>query len=148
MRERILKEASWFTPEMEDAPFLGFWAIRDLLAHLSGWDISNLEAARDFQEGNVPGFYAHYDRDWVSYNATLVDRYKRGDLPTQLALMRDTHRDLLYCLDTFPAEEMFQDKGLRYKGFKVILSSLLEVERQGEEEHLEQIKRFVGNFQS
>ena len=133
---------------MEDVHFVGFWAIRDLLAHLSGWDITNLEAAKEILEGKVPGFYASYDRDWASYNAKLVEKYKRGDLPTQLALISDTNRELLQFLETVPAEEMFRDQGIRHKGYKVILSRLLEVERQDEEEHLEQVQQFLESFQS
>jgi hypothetical protein len=148
VRKRILKEAARFSPEMMEVRFVGIWTIRDLLAHLSGWDITNLQAAQEIMEGKVPSFYAYYDRDWKSYNATLVEEYKREDLQSQLSLMRDTHDKLIRFLEDMPAAELFKDRGIRNKGYKVILSSLLEVEREDEEIHLQQIRDYVESFQS
>jgi hypothetical protein len=148
VRERILREASQFSPEMIEAHFVGTWTILDLLAHLSGWDITNLEAAQEILEGKVPGFYASYDRDWTSYNATLVAEYQRDDLQTQLSLVSDTHNRLIGFLRMIPASEFFLDRGIRNKGYKVILSRLLEVESEDEETHLNQIREYVLSLQS
>jgi hypothetical protein len=148
VRSRILKEASRFSAEMMEVPFVGTWPIRDLLAHLSGWDITNLKAAREILEGNVPGFYANYDRDWRSYNATLIREYKRDDLRTQLSLTRETHNQLIGFLKTIPAQEFFKDRGIRSRGYKVIISRLLEVEQGDEEIHLNQIREYAESLQS
>jgi hypothetical protein len=148
VRERILKEAARFSPEMMEVGFVGIWTIRDLLAHLSGWDITNFQAAQEIMDGKVPSFYANYDRDWKSYNAMLVEEYKREDLQSQLSLMRDTHGKLVHFLETLPAQVIFKDWGVRNKGYKVIISRLLEVEREDEEIHLQQIKDYVESYQS
>jgi hypothetical protein len=148
VRERILKESTRFSPEMMEVQFVGIWTIRDLLAHLSGWDITNLQAAQEIMDEKVPSFYASYDRDWKSYNAMLVEEYKRDDLQSQLSLMRDTHDKLIRFLEDTPAAEFFKDRGIRNKGYKVILSRLLEVEREDEEIHLQQIRDCVESFQS
>jgi hypothetical protein len=148
VRERILKEASRFPPDMVEVHFLGTWDIRDLLAHLSGWDITNLQATQEIMEGKVPSFYAYYDRDWKSYNARLVEEYKRENLQTQLSLLKDTHDKLIRFLETVPPPEFFKDRGIRNKGYKVIIFRLLEVERKDEEIHLQQIREYVESFQS
>ena len=148
VRERILKESSYFSPDMVDVKFLGTWDIQDLLAHLSGWDITNLQATQEIMQGKVPSFYAHYDRDWKSYNAKLVEEYKREDLQTQLSLMKDTHDKLIQFLERVPPPEFFKDRGIRNKGYKVILYRLLEVERKDEEIHLQQIREYVESSQS
>ena len=148
VRERILKESARFSPEMMEVRFVGIWTIRDLLAHLSGWDITNFQAAQEIMDGKVPSFYAYHDRDWKSYNATLVEEYKREDLQSQLSQMRDTHDKLIRFLEELPAEEFFKDRGIRNKGYKVILSRLLEVEREDEEIHMQQIRDCVESFQS
>ena len=148
VRSRIIKEASRFSPEMVEVQFVGIWAIQDLLAHLSGWDITNLEAVQEILEGKVPGFYAHYDRDWKSYNISLIDEYKREDLQSQISLMMETHNRLVSFLKTIPAPEFFKDRGIRSRGYKVILSRLLEVEREDEEIHLNQITDYIESVQS
>jgi hypothetical protein len=148
VRDQILVEAAHFSPDMAEAQFVGTWDIQDLLAHLSGWDITNLEAAQEIIEGNVPSFYANHDRDWKSYNATLIGEFKRDDVQTQLSLLRDTHKKLIDFLQSIPASEFFEDRGIRWKGYKVILSRLLDVEREDEKIHLEQIRKYVEIIQS
>jgi hypothetical protein len=147
VRERILKEASLFSPEMMEVCFVGTWAIRDLLAHLSGWDVTNLEAAKKILKGELPGFYAYHDPDWASYNALLVAKYKRDAFQVLLSLVEETHRELIHFLEEIPASEFFEDRGIRFKGYKVILSRLLDVEKQDEEIHLQQIKEFIESIQ-
>jgi hypothetical protein len=148
VRERILKQASRFSPEMEKAQFVGTWDIRDLLSHLSGWDITNLEAAKEILDEKVPRFYQNYDRDWKSYNASLVGEYKREDLLEQLSLVKDTHDELIRFLEILPAPMIFKDWGIRNKGYKVIISRLLEVEREDEEVHLNQIVEYLNSYPS
>ncbi|OGO15227.1 MAG: hypothetical protein A2Z14_08385 [Chloroflexi bacterium RBG_16_48_8] len=148
VRGRILMESSRFSPDRIEVRFVGTWAIKDLLAHLSGWDITNLEAAKEILEGKVPSFYAYHDRDWASYNASLVKEYKRKELRTQLSLLAETHEQLIHFLETIPVSELFKDKGIRNKGYKVILSTLLEVEKKDEETHLRQIIEFVDSLHS
>jgi hypothetical protein len=148
VRKRIIQEATLLSPEMEDKVFIGTWAIGDLLAHLSGWDITNLEAAKEILEGKVPSFYAYEDRDWASYNVSLINEYKEDHLRNQLSLVESTHNELINFLETIPAPEFFKERGLRVNRYEVILSDLLEVEKKDEEVHLQQIKDFVESFQS
>jgi len=148
VRKKILIESSRFSPDWVEMPFVGSWAIKDLLAHLSGWDRTNLEAAKEIQEGKVPSFYAFHDRDWASYNASLVKEYKRKELVAQLSLVAKTHDELMHYLETIPAAELFMDRGIRHKGYKVIISSLLEVEKQDEGIHLKQIMEFANSRRS
>ena len=63
VRECILQEAAQVKPELVDQPFLGSWDILKFLAHLRGWDFTNLEAAKDILKGKLPDFYARYDKD-------------------------------------------------------------------------------------
>jgi hypothetical protein len=78
-RTALLHAASQLSLEAQDTVFLGVWSVVDLIAHLVGWDFTNLAAAKDIQAGKLPGFYAHYDKDWKTYNAELVAKYKRDD---------------------------------------------------------------------
>ena len=141
-RGKILDAASSLSPADQDRVFLGVWSVKDLLAHLVGWDFANLEAAQAILAGQIPGFYAHYDRDWRTYNARLVAEYKREDFADLLASVEDSHQKLIGFLETIPAEEFDRDRGVRFKGYKVTIARLLQAEIDDEKTHHTQVDEF------
>ena len=144
-RASILDEAAQVPPGERETVFLGEWSLVDLLAHLAGWDFTNLVAAKEVQAGKSPGFYAHQDRGWKTFNAELVGTYRRDDFGELLALVRDSHQQLIAYLETVPAEAFEQDFGVRTRrGYKVTIARLLGAEWQDEVEHLKQIQDFRG----
>lgn len=140
-RTRILDAASSLPQENQDEIFLGTWSVKDLLAHLVGWDFTNLQATQEILAGRLPSFYARYDRDWKTYNAELVTRYKRESFADLLALVEDSHQRLIEFLKTIPADEFEKDRGLRWQGYEITLAGLLEVEGQDEKTHYAQVKK-------
>lgn len=142
VRERILSLASALPTAKRDQVFLDSWSCRELLAHLAGWDETNLLAASEVLSGSLPGFYAYRDKDWGSFNAMLVEKYRRDDFDDLLRLVRETHGRLLAHLQEVPAQAMWQDYGIRAKGWIVTVGKLLEAERRDEEVHFLQLKEF------
>jgi hypothetical protein len=141
-RRKILDAASSLSPEQQDEIFLGIWSVKDLLAHLVGWDYANMEAANQVLAGKLPGFYADYDHDWKSYNARLVAQYRRDSFAELLSLMEDSHQKLIDLLETIPAEEFHRDRGVRFRGYKVTIARLLQAEIDDEKTHHTQVKEF------
>jgi len=134
-RQTILECARAWPPDRVDEIFLGSWSLLDLLAHLAGWDEANLEAISALQSGKLPEFYAHKDADWRSYNALLVKKYRRPTLGEQLALVRVSFGKVIEALTQMGVDEFFRDFGVRYKGYKVIISRLVESELHDEVVH-------------
>ena len=124
--------------------FLGDWSALDILAHLVGWDFTNLKAAQDILAGQLPGFYAYHDRDWRTYNARQVTVYRRADPAAMLDSAAASHDRLMASLDTIPAPDLSKDTGVRFKGVKVTLQRLLQTEVDDERVHAEQIRAFAG----
>ena len=143
VRSEILRAARILPLEKQNLIFLGIWDIKDLLAHLVGWDYTNIQMARDVQNNQLPDFYRHYDRDWRSYNAELISRYRVDDFSKMLAAVQVSHQTLIDGLRDIPPGEFFKDQGLRFKGYKVMLGRLLEAELKDEKEHLAQIEQFT-----
>lgn len=141
-RRRILDAASSLSPAKQDEVFLGVWSVKDLLAHLIGWDFTNMEAARAILAGELPPFYSYADRDWKTYNARLVAQYKRDDFADLLLAVEDSHQQLIGHLEKIPAEEFAKDRGIRYKGYKVTIARLLQAEIKDEKTHHRQIEEF------
>jgi sugar phosphate isomerase/epimerase len=141
-RRKILDAAVSFSPAAQDQVFLGTWSIKDVLAHLIGWDETNRQAVKAIRSGRLPAFYACIDRDWQTYNARLVSKYRRDSLAGQLSAMQISHQKLVDELQGIPAAEFEQDYGVRFRGCKVTIARLLQAELQDEKVHYTQIERF------
>lgn len=141
-RARILDEVAALPAEKQDMVFLGIWSVKDLLAHLAGWDFANLEAVEAVLAGRLPAFYEHRDPDWQAYNAMLVAKYKRDSMEELIELVRDSQRRLIDYLQTIPPEFFGKDFGVRFRGYKVMIQRLLEADIKDVQMHLRQIKDF------
>ncbi len=142
-RTAILQAACVLPAEARYRVFLGEWSPADLLAHLVGWDHANAQAARELLGGQLPGFYAYHDRDWRSYNASLVARHRREDWSELLASVERSHQALLDTLSTIPAAEIVRDRGIRFRGWRVTIERLMAVEAKDEREHARQLQGLV-----
>lgn len=148
VRREILSEAQQIPPQARDKVFVGEWSILDLLAHLVGWDLANKQASIEILNGQVPSFYAHQDKGWVSFNAELVSKHKQDSIEKMISVVEASHEELMDYLQSLQPEEMFKDQGVRKGSYKVIISRLMEVEKKDEIEHLDQIRQFLAQFSS
>ena len=142
-RQAILDAAAALDPAQQDEVFLGVWSVKDLLAHLAGWDFANLEAAQAVLRGELPAFYAYHGRDWQTYNARLVKKYGKSGFVELISLAAQTHQKLVDFLLKVPAEEFDKDQGVRFKGYKVTIARLLQAETRDEQIHCTQIKELA-----
>jgi hypothetical protein len=143
VRQNILAEASGLSDIQRDQIFLGIWSVKDLLAHLAGWDHTNLDAVKSILEGKVPSFYEHHGRDWQSYNAILVKKYKRDFFKALLAIVKKSQEKLIEFLQLIPPEKFNKDFNVRFRGYEVTIQRLLEAEVKDEHTHLQQIVDFI-----
>jgi hypothetical protein len=141
-RKKTLEVTSALPPAQQDEVFLGLWSVKDLLAHLVGWDYANVEAVNAILAGRVPDFYSYHGRDWRTFNAHLVAEYKRDDFDILVASMEESHRKLVQLLETVPAEEFEADKDVRFKGYKVTIARVIQGELDDERTHYVQIEEF------
>jgi len=142
-RSSILRAAGSIPDDRIDEVFVGSWGILELLAHLRGWDLTNIQAAKDILSGKVPDFYAESDKDWASYNAKLVSQHREADLESMIASVDSSRSDLVALLNQLDAKDIFGDHGVRRGSYKVTIARLIEAETKDEIEHLDQIRRFL-----
>ena len=142
IRKKIRDLVSSLPPEELDEVFLGTWSVKDILAHLIGWDYWNLKAAKEILAGKLPSFYSYYDPDWTSFNAQLVKKYKKENFEKLLSSLRESHQKLINLLRTIPAEEFNEERGLRWKNNKVTIADELQPEIDDEKVHYQQIQSF------
>jgi hypothetical protein len=142
-RISILKAAILIPAERVDEAFIGTWGILELLAHLRGWDLTNLQAVKDIQSGKLPDFYAESDKDWVTYNTKLVAQHRQTDIESMISSVESSRSDLAALLDQLDAKDIFGDHGVRQGNNKVTISGLIMADIKDGIEHLDQISRFL-----
>lgn len=141
-RSKALNALHALPPDRRREPFLGVWSSYELVAHLIGWDFTNLQAVEDVLAGQLPRFYAHHDRDWRTYNAHLVATYAVEGWDDLLAAVADSHRQLMARLSELPAGEFEKERGIRFRGWKVTIARLLQAEAEDESTHAAQVTAF------
>ena len=71
-REDFLKAIARFPQELRDRPLFGEWSLKDVLAHIIGWESLSIEKAEAVKKGITP--------DWVSdveeQNRKAAEQYK------------------------------------------------------------------------
>jgi len=56
-RQAILEAAESLPEHTHSMAFVGEWTIRELLAHLCGWDHTFLESFQQILQGKLPDFF-------------------------------------------------------------------------------------------
>ena len=144
VRSELLTDVAALSRKERDMVFLGIWSVKDLLAHLAGWDYVNLDAAKNVIAGKLPVFYQYKDRDWQTFNAMLVKKYRSNNFQELLAILKKSQRELVNYLQTIPAEYFNRDFGVRFRGHKVTIQRLLEADIKDVKLHHQQIIDFFG----
>jgi len=139
----MLQAAASLTDPQRDEVFLGVWSIRDLLAHLVGWDYANIEGIEAILAGRLPAFYAHYDTDWQTFNAGLVAEHRWDDWDELLRSVERSHSKLIAVAGQVAPAEFFKDRGLRRKRYRVTIGSILQADVNDVKRHLAQVLAFV-----
>jgi len=143
VRMEIITTANKLPPSKQREIFLGVWSARHLIAHLIGWDYTNIIASKELISGKLPSFYEHHDRDWSSYNRKLIERHNRGSFGNMLLAAQRSHNKLISSLESISSEEFALDRNIRYRGWRVTIERLLQSEAKDERIHLNQLRRYT-----
>lgn len=150
-RNGVMKAVASLPPDRVDKIFLGVWSVNDLLAHLVGWDYTNLQAVQEILAGRYPTIFQNYDKDWRSYNARLIEEYKpvgsNGSESFSIILdeTADSHKRLVSFLESLSAENLVNGKARSEKGRTITIRNLLRAEANDERVHSEQIIAFFSS---
>jgi hypothetical protein len=143
-RELLVAAADAVPPGQRRTPFVGHWDLLALLAHLVGWDYTNLKAVDELKAGRLPDFYRHYDPGWAAYNQQLIDRYGTGDWRTLCESLLRSQEAVVAALRLLTAEEMTRELSEPGRRRPVGIANILRAAIRDEREHLAQIRGFTG----
>lgn len=142
-RKAMLDAVNSLPPDRRRDTFLSIWSSHELIAHLIGWDYTNIQAIGDILADRLPQFYAHRDRDWQTYNAQLVREYSKENWDELMAALAESFARLLAVLRELPAGEFYKDRGLRFRGYKVMIGRLIEADAKDVTTHAAQVMEFI-----
>ncbi len=143
-RSKIVELAQTLPREQQDQVFLGVWSVKDLLAHLAGWDYTNRESVQEIMRGARPTALGHWNPDWQAYNAQLVKQYRRDDFGEMLSLLHESHRALIGLLQSLDAGDFERDWGVRSRGGEsMTIAWWLQGEIDDEHTHYEQMQAWL-----
>ncbi len=145
-RQSVLEAAAAVPSEAADTVFLGEWSVKDIIAHIIGWDYANAEAVQAVLAGELPAFYAYYDHDWRTFNAELVRRYRQEKHEDGLRAAQLSHQALCELLESIPAADFERDHGVRFRGYKVTIARLLAADAKDCRLHAQQIRDFLNGI--
>lgn len=144
-RQAVTAEITGLAEGQLDEPCIGIWCVKDLLAHLIGWDYTNLQAVQEILAGQRPAFFQYYDKDWRGYNARLVALYRKEPFDKLLWDAETSQQELVDFLRSLPAKDLLRGKSPHEQGRTVTIRTLLKSEANDERKHAEQVRAFFAS---
>lgn len=125
----------------QDRKIYPLWTVREILAHLSGWDDATISFIRTILEGGQPG---------LTLAAQGIDVYNAESVSTRDGLDYDhiyheyleTRRVLLDLMRQIPEEQVTQPYVLPWGGYGTLVD-MVKIFVPHEEEHAEDIRRLI-----
>jgi hypothetical protein len=118
------------------------WKIREVLAHLAGWDDATIIALQKFVEGEPPLMTAARGIDF--YNSQTVAERKELSLEQVIREWEWVREQLIPILDRLPTENL-DNIIVTPWGVNMSIFTMLKIMVDHEEEHTEVIKARMAN---
>ena len=124
-------------PQLEIYPG---WTIKDMLAHMTGWDDATIDSLRAHIIGRHPSLEAIRSLD--EYNRSTVASRTDLDYDHVLKEWRLTRQVLRTLIDQMPDEKFLEPVTVPW-GEKTTITFLVEIFRKHEEEHAHDIREWL-----
>jgi hypothetical protein len=118
------------------------WTIKDMLAHITGWDDATIDSLRAHVSGQTPATPA--DRGIDEYNIRTVASRKDLDYSHILNEWRLTRQVLRTIIEQMPDDKFFEPMVVPWGG-KGTVTYLVDTFRDHEDEHAHDIHEWLKN---
>jgi hypothetical protein len=116
------------------------WTIKDVLGHITAWEIVIHKAIQAFSAGDPPYFLREQDFD--VFNQGAVDFRASWTLEAVLEEWRDIRADLRKSIEGLDPDSLDEELVLPW-GSERTLAELIEILGEHESEHMEHITRLT-----
>lgn len=119
------------------------WTVREILAHLSGWDDATISFIRAILDGDQPGLTLAAQGIDV-YNAQTISTREGLDYNHIYHEYLETRRILLELIRRMPEEQVTQPYVLPWGGYGTLVD-MVNIFAPHEEEHAEDLRKIIAN---
>ena len=102
------------------------WTVRDIVAHLIGWNRHIMLGAKQIPRGELPFYEVDPGSDYSNVNAALVREYSDTDRTALLESLAASAGELTAFLRAIDPGEWDRDFGVRYKGETLTVKSTVD----------------------
>ncbi len=99
------------------------WTVRDIVAHLIGWNQYIVRGVRQILRGELPFYDVDPGPDYSNVNAVLVREYADTDRSVLLVSLVASKKELMSFLRTLDTDMWDHDFGVRHKGETLTVKS-------------------------
>jgi uncharacterized protein (TIGR03083 family) len=125
---------------------LGRWTLRDVVAHLIGWNRYTVRGCRELQEGRLPFYDLDPGENYARINAVLV---REVSADTKIDLLRDlrsSSSELADYLRRLAPEDWERDYGVRHLGKTVTVRNSVDELIEDYQHHRRQIVEWAATL--
>ncbi|HJW89593.1 MAG TPA: DinB family protein [Anaerolineales bacterium] len=131
-------------PEARFLEKMSGWSLRDVSAHLIGWNRYILDGCRAISAGLAPSYHADAPNDYRHINAEFVSLYAATDRQALMEELDATLKTLLEYLRGLAAADWEADHGIEYyRGGRATIASSVESLARDYHEHAEEIEAWA-----
>jgi hypothetical protein len=126
-------------PELRRKPFVGKWSLHEVVAHLIGWDKTNVSTVDSILAGRLPAFYERFEPNWESLNDDLVAENLNDDWDALMTTLEASQAAALAKMRSVPPDELTKP-GPLWRKRQVTIAGVIRAATRDEHEHLGQVR--------
>jgi hypothetical protein len=111
--------ASLFLKEIDS------WAVRDIVAHLIGWNRHTIEGCQQIRKREIPFYFIDAVNDFSKINEVSVQKYDSKNKQKLIDELETSFQELRQFLLTLTPIEWEADYGVRYKGAIITIKNTI-----------------------
>lgn len=105
---------------------INHWSLRDIVAHLAGWNRYIIEGSKQIKRGELPFYDIDPGEDYSNVNAVLIRQYSSGNKLELLDELRASAGELKHFLQSLNHSEWDRDYGVRHQGSTITVRNTVD----------------------
>jgi uncharacterized damage-inducible protein DinB len=124
---------------------VGVWSVKDVLAHIAFWERYTVNMLQAVARGKTPDLLA--DDSTERSNASVVAQYYQRPLAAVIADWQQAREDLLEALEDLDDADLNEPDRFPWSVGRTLLDRISGNSFDHEQEHIEQIRAWMRNFE-
>ena len=124
------------------------WAVRDVLAHLIGWNQYSVEGCQQIRKGELPFYFVDPGDDFSKVNTISVRKYNSKNRRRLVNELEASTQELRQFLLSLTPTEWEADYGVRYRGGMITIRNTIDVLIRDYVLHRQQVEEWAKSVEN